>query len=226
MLLFARLLAGFGIRRRKPASVSNTANDNSSSSLTTYTFPAQSLGAADPGRRIVVAASGQRLGSPSGVSSLTIGGVSASPVVARQTGNGNDHTVEFWAAAVPTGTSGNVVVTFNAGHLRCHVSVFRLLDAAATAHDTDSATNSSAAVSASIDIPAGGVALAAAFDNGNTSYAWTNLTERWDIGSGSLNTFSSAADAFASAQTGLSITATQASNNAPQALVVASFGPA
>ncbi len=225
MLLFARLIAALG-RRRKPASVTNVAHDTQNTALTTYTFSSLSLGAADATRRIVVAIAGQRLGSPAAVSSVTIAGISASLVASRQTGNGNDHTVEIWSAAVPTGASGNVVVTFNTGHLRCSVSVFRLLDAAATAHATSSATNSSAAVSASIDIPAGGVAIAAAYNNGNTTYTWTNLTERTDQGGSGVNTFSTACDDFAAAQAALSITATQASNNPPQALVIASFAPA
>ncbi|MBN9497866.1 MAG: hypothetical protein J0H39_14005 [Alphaproteobacteria bacterium] len=209
-----------------PASVTNVAHDTQNTALTTYTFSSLSLGAADATRRIVVAIAGQRLGSPAEVSSVTVAGISASRVKVQQTGNGNDHTVELWAAAVPTGTSGNVVVTFNTGHLRCSVSVFRLLDAAATAHATSSATNSSAAVSAAIDIPADGVAIAAAYDNGNTTYTWTNLTERTDQGGAGNNTLSTACDDFASAQSARSITATQASNNAPQALVIASWGPA
>lgn len=208
---------------RPAVEVSNTANNNSTSALTTYTFAAQSLGAEDSSRRIVVVTAATRLGSPAAVSSMTIGGVSASLAVARGNGNANEGAVEIWHASVPTGTTGDVVVTWTTGMLRCAISVFRLINSAVSPSATNSNANSSSAVSATIDIPQKGVAIAGVYNNGSTTYTWTNLTEAYDVTFGAT-AFSSAADAFATAQTALSITATQASNNPPQALVVASWG--
>ncbi len=223
MLWIARFLA-FAGRRSQPASVSNTANAVSSSDLTTYTFAAQALGAADGTRQILVCVAGQRLSSPSAVSSVTVGGITATKLVEQTTGNANDHSCSIWIAPVPTGTTGDVVVTFNTGHLRCAVSVWRAVNSAATAAATASATNSSTAVSTTIDVPAGGFAVAVAFDNGNTTYTWSGLTEAYDA-TADGNAFSSAGDNFAAAQSGMTVTATQASNNAPQALCVASVAP-
>jgi hypothetical protein len=69
------------------------------------TFPSMTFGTAAGTRYVAI---GLAYISGSAVSSVTIGGITATQVVALA---GSSVRAEIWVAAVPTGTSGNVVVT-------------------------------------------------------------------------------------------------------------------
>ena len=88
----------------------------------TYTFPAVELGPAGSGRAVIVAVSGRKAGVAATISSITIGGVSAT--IDKVAGDGGGTGVEVARATVPTGTSGDVVVTWSTTVLRCHVAVW------------------------------------------------------------------------------------------------------
>lgn len=205
-----------------PVSVSGVDNTFSGSDASTYTFSARSFGAEDASRILAVGITAQRIGSPSGVSSVTIGGVSATVFRAQQTGNANDHTTELWGAQVPTGTTGDVVVNFSTAHLRCSIAIFRVLNASMTIPSSNGASVSSGVgVSAAVTVPVNGAAIAVVGNNGNTTYTWSNITEYCDFTNES-NAFSAACDAYP-AGSSLTATATQASDSSPQALVVVAF---
>lgn len=92
------------------------------SSQTTYTFSSVAIGAADASRVVVVAVTGARgAGTPS-ISSVTIGGVSAT--LGRYETNGFSASVGIYAAVVPTGTTADVVVTWDSGMNRCGLGVW------------------------------------------------------------------------------------------------------
>lgn len=207
-----------------PVALSFLVDASSASDLTTYTFSSLSLGTAASNRYILVAVGRQRFGTPSTVSSLTVAGVSASQVVDQGSSNANQQAVSIWIAAVPTGTTGDVVVTLSAGHLRCGVSIFRMVNASGTAHATGGDAVGTTVGSIAINVPANGAALAAFINNGNTTLTWTGVTERTELDVDGSD-FGAASNNFTSASTPLTIECTQASDNSPFGMVAASFGP-
>lgn len=183
-----------------------TASASSTSDLTTYTFAGQSLGAVVANRMIVVVglAIYAALGTPA-VSSVTIGGVTATVLLTTGTNMGS-----FLAyALVPTGTTGDIVVTLGSGGSRCGVGIWRVYDQISnTPTDTDTpAGGADSARSVSIDVSAGGIIIAGA-SSGNASIAWTNATEGFDTFVEGGTDISGADYSSATAQAAYSITAT------------------
>ena len=202
----------------------------SSSDLTEYTFSGVSLGTAHTNRRIVVVSGANKVSSNRSISSMTIGGVSASFIVKATTSGGTQATMEIWSAIVPTGTTGDIVVTGNAGLGGCGIDVYRLIGAnsvaAATLTDiTDGGAND---FSGSLYLPGGGVIIAGFHMDSSASRTatWTNLTEKSDRNiQGDENVDMSTAMTTAAASTTVTITATASGALAQGALAAASFAP-
>jgi hypothetical protein len=120
-------------------------------------------------------------------SSVTIGGVTATQaVVSNENAAWRPAVYEYWAA-LPSGTTANVVVDFpaNAGTGNyIGVSLYSVTGAdtttpvsATASTDTQSTTQ---AVSGSIAVPSGGalIAMGAGLDSGNaTGFSWANATQ-------------------------------------------------
>lgn len=165
--------------------LSHTASDALNDDLSSYTFSGLSLGAAASDRRIIVSAHSRESGA--GVTSLTtavtIGGVSAAKIVEQtildSPGSNVSSGVALWWAAVPTGATGDVVVTYDGSQLRGAVSVYRLTGAEGTVADTATdSVDGGNSVSTTLLVPttavhAGVVSVAGA---GGTA-AWTGPTE-------------------------------------------------
>jgi hypothetical protein len=158
--------------------------------LTTYTFAAQAIGTASATRRVVVVI---RTASTRTVSSVTIGGVSASI----------DHTVTSASVArlatvsavVPTGTTADVVVTLDAGAVGLSIGLWTLSAGAPTgqtATDSGASPITMTVTTAVNDVVIGHVATAVA-----SAYAWTGAAERFDDQSTSATTWHAGADTVA-----------------------------
>lgn len=174
------------------SSLSYTETGADNSNLTTYTFSALSLGVADTDRFIVVCvvASGNSAGQD--ISSATIGGVSADIHRTHYTAN-DDIVVGIVSAKVPTGTTGDVVITFDGAKQRAVASVFRCICAADNLVEYDGDTNVAPTETATVNIAADSATFGCAGDTANgTSYTWTNLTEAYDDNRESESTFSTA----------------------------------
>jgi hypothetical protein len=182
----------------------------STADATTYTFSACDLGAAASDRHIVVTITA-RAATTGVVSGVTIGGVTATidhMVGAHGSAVGTGSSVVAIArAAVPTGTTGDVVVTFDATRLRCTLGVFRLTGGTPSVADTGGAANTTTPTvttlsAGAMTTSAGGVVVAAAANATPALHEWSGVTERYDI---ALEGFfqSSAADA---ATTGADVT--------------------
>lgn len=166
---------------RAPAAVGGGGGDlglvssgESGSSASEYTFTAQALGTADAGRLIFLCVGG-RNNYPTAV---TIGGVSASLLVMTSTGDNNGQS-SIWVAAVPTGTTGNVVITMSATSSRVLWSAYRAVGYSATPHDTAADINASL----SIDTVAGGALIACSevyYSGGDRTPSWTGITAYGD----------------------------------------------
>lgn len=165
-----------------PLSVSYLTNAISATDASSYTFSGLSLGTASASRVIFVAVAHRKADPSASTSSVTIGGVSATLVTSSTASNAGS-VVEFWRAAVPTGTTGDVVVTTSATVLRCGVGLWRV-------DGLTSASGGAVAGSTTITPPAGTMTIAASSTAvpGPISTAWSGLTEVWDVPSGeSLN---------------------------------------
>lgn len=204
--------------------ISYLQTDTSTSDLTTYTFSSQNLGTADAGRYIVVCVSARNTAGSLTVSSVSVGGVSASSIT-QITNSGSNHNVAAIAiCAVPSGTTGDIVVTFAAGALRCVVNAYRLVDID-SATPSDTVTSIANDPTGALDVPAGGAAIGVSNSGtGATATSWTGITEDYDAVTESMEV-SSAHDLFVSEQSGLTILAdiTSPSNSAG---VFASWAPA
>jgi hypothetical protein len=169
----------------------------SSSDLTTYTFAGLSFGAVVSNRLIVaVVHTVYNGGGTPSVSSITIGGVSATVLHATGTNMG----VALAYAVVPTGTTGDIVVT---------LGWWRLTNLDSTTPvDTDvPAGGADSARSATLDFSLGGVGVIGA-STGNASMTWATATERFDTQIEAATTYSGADYTSATAQSALAITAT------------------
>jgi predicted MFS family arabinose efflux permease len=175
-----------GVRpARKTISCARTANASNGSDLTSYTFSSQSFGAVATGtdvRWIMVAAS---IGAgPSGnakITSMTIGGVEADIVgfSTIEPTTGTLYTV-IAIALVPTGTTGNVVVTITDGTAGyCGIVVYRVLNLQGTkeSEDKDAGVNPSVF---DMSFSAGSLVLGLVSTRNSSTATWVNLTEDYD----------------------------------------------
>ena len=88
---------------------------------TTYSFASVDIGAADATRYVIVALAARNSTADRTVSSATIAGVSASIVA---DGSAANTQCAILMAAVPTGTTGTIAITFSAAQLRCGIAVW------------------------------------------------------------------------------------------------------
>jgi hypothetical protein len=210
--------------------------------LTTYTFSARALGAAVSDRYILVGAAWREGASADrSISSASIGGVSATIWTpnSHSTANG----VCIFGAAVPTGTTGDIVITFNAANSRCCIAVARCtgIDSSALVDSTQVASTAGNAatftVTGDVDTLTDGVAFAYMFkSSGNAAWTLTydgtgGLTEstQQSVENADLQAMAGFA-AITSGATPRQITATYTQGGAGttngHSLAVVSFGPA
>jgi hypothetical protein len=137
--------------------------------LSTYTFASVSFGDADASRVIAVTVHGVSLSSRS-ITGVTIGGVTATAAVTATA----SRPIGIWYAAVPTGTTGNVVVTFSNTVLNCLIGRYRLVPSVSTPLDTgDSTAGGPPRTASNIEVVDGGCVINAISISGATH---TNLT--------------------------------------------------
>lgn len=190
------------------------------SNSTTYNFSSVSFGAESATRQIIVGIVGV-VNSNQSISSVTIGGVSATQVV--QASNGGQPLGLY--IANPTGTSGTVSVTFSTTMFRAHIGVWRMVAAnSATAEDTISLGGGSTGLqTGTIDHSAGGVIIAYGIGNNTGNHGWTGVNEDFDTTVESLHAVSGASIQLSTSGTGRTITANPGSGSSVYGLVAASW---
>lgn len=139
------------------------------------------LGAADPNRIIVVCA-GARMVTANTVSSVTIAGVSATLVASTvaQFGGTNGVNSACYQAAVPTGTTGTISVTWGAAAARTGIGIYRVVTGTTTANSTDG-QSSGTTVTCSLTIAAGGKGIGFGFGQGAYAASWSNATQDFSV---------------------------------------------
>lgn len=194
----------------------------------TVTFTSVDLGTA-AADRLVAVYFGTGTTNAGQVTAVTIQGISATQAVRSGTGNGFVTNV-IWYATVPTGTTGDVVVTFSTTWANTSLGVLSsvsIYDLASTTPITGVSFTSTDGTSPDRSVtltPSAGAVLfatyrAAAVAAGNTS-SWTNATEQTDVIVSPNVAFSDAiSSGLANSSLTVSVTNTDASVNRPGLLV-------
>ncbi len=158
------------------ASCSYVTSAVSASDLTTYTFSSQSLGTAASNRYIIVAVMA-RAASSQTISTATIAGVTATQLI--DFGATNTSNAGFLIAPVPTGTTGDVVVTFTGAMVRCAIGVYRVVNLKSIT-PVDTATSEATPLAGTVDATDGGFVIGAVFSGGSiTGITWTGATQSY-----------------------------------------------
>jgi hypothetical protein len=167
-----------------------------------YTFSAKDFGSVTSDRYIIVAVNAGSGGAFT-ISSVTIGGVAATAIAS---GISSRNIAAIYIAAVPTGATGDIVVTLDGAIRRCGIGWYRatgLASAAAYSTDTD-ITDVSNAYSVTLNVPQGFlIATSVCEDNASMrACTWTGASENYEepvetggevAHSGALNSFAAAA---------------------------------
>jgi hypothetical protein len=197
-------------------------SDLSTSDLDTYTFTGKSLGTPHASRRIIVAVgSRDESGGGSAITSVAVGGVTASEIF--QTGT--THLAGLFIAHVPAGETGNIVVNYSNATSRIALGWWQAHGLSSnTPHDVKNSSGDPGSISlGTLD---GGFALAVAeADATTTGFGWTNATERFDYPNSSLENRCgvSGADVVATNGSALNIQADGAGTTATLLLAGASL---
>jgi hypothetical protein len=189
---------------------------------TSYTFSSQSFGAADAGRYIVCIVTSRSGTSGRNLNSVTIGGVTATQLGNFRTDlDGDTHICAVFIAAVPAGTSGDVVIVHSNTMTSCRIALYRTLNVNPTVFDSASQAGTSGARSGSIDIPAGGVCYAAYITTSSNviTNTWGNVDEDFDSNMEGSQYSSGASKVFTTAQTNLSISCTPSNTSTTTSLI-------
>lgn len=137
-----------------------------------------SFGVAASNRKLAILHAVRNSAGDGTLTSITIGGVTATAVVSL-TGSGNTNKSHIQIADVPTGTSGNIVITWSTTQLRAGAGLYAIYGAgSSTASDTDSSIADPASVT--LTVPAKGVAIGGGYGGNGVSASWTGLTENYD----------------------------------------------
>lgn len=183
---------------------------------TTFTFSSQTLGVEASDRYIILGISARKAGITGTISSVTIGGVSATIInqVANNTGS-NNSTVGLAIALVPSGATGDIVVTMSEAFLRCGIAFWRATGLE-SATPNDQGTSTATNPTTDLDIgTSGGFAIGLASSATSTSGTLTNIDEDFDIAFHSFLTHFGGHKEYLTEQTALTVTTTPATSASP-----------
>lgn len=168
-----------------------------------YTFTGVSFGVENQHRYIIVAVYGSFSGTISASATVTIGGVTATPLIANNSRN-------FYIAKVPTGSSGTVVVTFLNSSNECVITSYTVtgLQSITPIDTKDVTVNNNVNISTTINVSNNGFVLGLVGINNSSPLRTTTWTGLNKFGDTLINT-TTVANAFQAnlpAQTGRTIT--------------------
>jgi len=211
-----------GATAANPVTYSFAGSAVDANNLTTYTFSNHSIGTASATRKVVVCIAGNGTAAGRSVSSVTVGGASATELIDYQNPTGTDQVSAMYQIDVSSGTTANIVVTFNDTMADMGIGVFAVYDAAVSVTATD--TDPSEPGALSINVPANGVVIACSRSDNGTTCTTTGVTEAYDENIDSNRYHYGGAATFETEQTSLSIGFDASGNN--QTSIAASWGPA
>lgn len=211
-----------GGKKITPVTVTYTANASSSANASSYTYTAQSIGSASSDRVVIVGVTGVNVQA----SAVTVGGISASKIATAT--DGATENVTLWTASVPTGTTADIVVTMTGSEVRNGIAVWSKVGGVGSTTVATTGAVSNGPATTSINVPSNGglVAMVVWAGSGSTpSATWAGPTLDYNSGTIEASTGASGASKnYTSAQTGLTVTATNSSSTSWYAMAVAAFG--
>lgn len=170
-----------GVSAVAPKVLTFRTNASDPADLTTYNgtpFQGLSIGTAASDRRVIVAVHGvDGVSASPTISSATIGGVSAT-IICQTTVNARAVT-GIIIAAVPTGTTADVSITFSSGLVRAAIGVWTCTGLTSSTA-VDSGTSGATPGTKTLTTVAGGFAVGAISEFAGNTFTWTNLTEDYD----------------------------------------------
>ena len=190
----------------KTKAFSYLATITTSTGTTTRTFASADLGAAASDRLVIVTVAGTRSTSMT-ISSATINGVSAT-IIAQATKGGNsvNPTCAIIAATVPTGTSGDIVITLDVSPSTLRISTYRASGlSSSTVHATT--TDASGSDTLDVNVPTQGLVVAVSGQVSVGSSTWSGITERTEASVNSMLHSFADSNGLLSASTPLAISA-------------------
>lgn len=198
-----------------------------------YTFSNVNIGDAAADRyvflEITYASSG---GTERSLSSATIGGVAAKIHVDQSVDSSDALSAAIISALVPSGSTANIAISLSGSGGSVDIGIYRVTSLGSdTAFDTAVSTNATGGglLSTTLDIPAGGFALACAnFEINSAMTTWSGVDEMYDEDNtdGSPEIVTGGFASALGAETGRTISATSSSNggtNNDCVMVAASF---
>jgi hypothetical protein len=196
-----------------PATLSFRGSNTLTTDTATYTFSSQDIGTAAGDRRVVVMWAVWAQNTTNTVTGVTIAGVAATIGQLTSAGGGSLFRLGYAIANVPSGTTGNVVISMSgSGGFNASIgvwAVYGLLSSTPTATGADNALAGDATANISLAIQAGGVAIGAHQDVSNAATrTWSGLTEDYDV-AGTENNARSGASTTSLTATTLSISVTR-----------------
>lgn len=181
------------------------------------TFSSMALGPVAANRYVVLCAFQSSSGGT--LTAATIGGISATNVASA---NNGFFYASVWIAKVPTGATGNVVLTSSVGSGVTFTAMTYAMYGNSSA--TPGATGNSVATppSTAVSVPASSATIGCLYGGNGGTATWTNLTKDVEQASGSVKTSGASIQTKAAA----SVTVTgNFSGGSPEAMAVASWGP-
>ena len=226
-LLLGNFLPGWfpGIVTQLPTRIYNgTTTDTNTAG--DYTFTNHAIGPAHPSRLVVVGvhwANGLALSRD--LASATIGGNAAT--IHRQDVSAVNLSIHsaLISLAVPTGTTATIFIDIATGTaLRCAVSVYSLYGLNSTTPVSTGGGNvqSGASASGTLNINAGGIAIAAATGSADEDHTLSGLTEDNDVSFGADRAVTGSNQRMGAA-TGTTITQSSATGTAARAITLGSW---
>lgn len=177
----------------------------STTNTTTYTFSSQGIGSASANRYVIIGITSRTLSGTGGnITSLTVGGISCT-INSEIANSGNVTCIGI--ANVPTGTTADVVATFDETQTQCDIAIWTATDVISTTA-SDTLTSTAADPSGTIDVTAGGFIVAIAKDDTGTAppaATWTELVEDFDALDANGNNKTGAHKEYVGASSGLTI---------------------
>jgi hypothetical protein len=162
----------------------------------TFSFASQSLGAAASGSdtRYTIVAAGSNAGGGQLITGVTVGGISATSVVA----SASSSISTLWIVDTTSlGTSATIAVSVDSGGATgCAIGVYRMINpGSSTASATANAAHTGGVSTATLTIPTGGLAVASVYAlhvGTATTFTWTGTStpsEKYDqaIGANAAN---------------------------------------
>lgn len=182
-MLVVNQLIGFGVAGFVPVALDYRTAGGSGFDLSAYTFSSVDIGTASAGRYVIVSFTGTNVSASRSVSSVTIGGVTATQLLSSgASGGGAFIDFAVYIAKVPTGTTGDIVITWSAAQLRCGYAVWAATGVlSTTAVDTASgSTATSTAQTRDVNTLLGGAVIGSSTTNSSGTATWAGLTEQAD----------------------------------------------